>query len=199
MAIIKGPASWAKILGNPRPNKFNPANPEWSIEVGVDDETFRQLRKDGLGARVKNKDDERGDFISFRRKLYNFKGETNDPIKVVDADGNEWPKNKLIGNGSIVLIRYNVRKNEQTGQNNAYIQAVKVLEHVPYEADDFAGWGDDTGGDTEADRVGRTTKAVRGKQSAMWDDDEDEGEAEKPKRGRKTAAPDLDDDIDDIA
>lgn len=151
--LIQGKAYWSKLLGEPIRNEQYPENPRtWSIDVTVDGEAVKALREAGLYAKVKNKGDDRGQFITLKRKEFKADGVTkNQPVKVVDHRGNPWKKDVLIGNGSTVNVRFNVYKDKQ-GRANPAILAVQVWDLVKYEApdrsnDDFP--VKDTEGDVE--------------------------------------------------
>ncbi len=53
-------------------------------------------------------------------------------MKVVDAEGKDWDKSKSIGNGSIVNVKCFGYRN-QDEQLVVSLNAVVVVEHVPYE------------------------------------------------------------------
>lgn len=53
-------------------------------------------------------------------------------LKVVDSEGKEWPKDKLIGNGSKVHIKLWAYRN-QDDQLVVFPNLIVVAEHVPYE------------------------------------------------------------------
>lgn len=142
MAVIRGKAFWAKILGDPVPG-YDPDQKEWTIDVTVDDEARATLEELGLGDKIKNKtdekpDDERGDFITFKRKALKSDGTEARPIRVVDRKKNEWPQDKLIGNGSEVFVQFAVNEWEYRGRSGVKpgIMSVMVVDHVPYESSD---------------------------------------------------------------
>lgn len=139
--MIRGTAYWAKVVGKPV-KAYNPGEFEWTIDVAIDEATRKALAKAGLGDRVKNKGDDRGDFIQFKRKSVKADGEPAKPIAIVDSKGQPWDDKTLIGNGSIVNVKFII--NEITMQNGRKILKPNILkmqvwEHVPYESkgDDF--------------------------------------------------------------
>lgn len=146
---------------------------EWSIEVGnLTLATKKALKEAGLLGRVRNKMDEREDFVTFRISEFKRDGEPNDQPPVVGPDTKpwDWAKNGLIGNGSDVTVKFNVWRGG--AQASAFLVAVKVDNHLKYEApsggndyEDPMNWGDPV--------------AV----------------AEKPKTGKNAKVDDLDDDI----
>ena len=133
MAMIRGKAHWCKILGAPV-NGYKSKlekNKEWTFDLEVDENGQAQLREQGFGERLKDK----GDHVTFKfkRKAYKADGTASKPIKVVDAQGNDWPEDKLIGNGSILNVKYNVRAWQDGEGVSADVLAVQVWEYVPYE------------------------------------------------------------------
>ena len=125
---------------------------EWSIEVAnLSKETKVNLKKEGLLALVKNKMDEREDFITFRLSTEKRDGTANDAPKVVDEKGEtwDWEKRGKIGNDSDIAVKFNVWKNPGNGKASAFFVAVNILEHVPYaveknenDYEDPDNWGD---------------------------------------------------------
>jgi hypothetical protein len=128
LSIIKGTAYWASIQ---TPNtKFEPV---WSIDVcQLDDSAKEILKADGLGDKIKNKADDRGDFITVKQKVTGAKGQEFEAPRVVDA--NKRPFMELVGNGSTVAVQYRPREWEYAGKAGiaADLKAVQVLDHVAY-------------------------------------------------------------------
>ena len=129
--IISGTAYWAAVVS---PNTtFDPHC--WEINVcNLSDETRAMVEEDGLD--IKNKGDERGDFVTVKRKLLRKDGGTNDAPKVVDAD-NSPMHNTLIGNGSLVNVKYRPYAWSYSNRNgvSADLMAVQVVDLVEYMAD----------------------------------------------------------------
>ena len=100
MAQVEGTAYWASLT---RPNeKFEPM---WRIDLAVDDATAKEFAKEGFtlgetnidGNVVKN-------IIKFKRKVSKNNGDKNQPPMVVD--GSKKPLDKIVGNGSKVIVMY---------------------------------------------------------------------------------------------
>jgi len=95
------------------------ANPPWKVEeeTGVYKFTFKQK---ALG-KPKNKD-------PFPIS-----------IDVLDAKTNVWPKDILIGNGSLVIVAFTVYTWNSAAQGGIgttlQLKAVQIIEHVHYEAE----------------------------------------------------------------
>lgn len=108
--------------------------------------------KEGLKAKIKNKGDDRGDFISFKRKEIRSDGVTAKPIRVVDNLKKLWDQEVKIGNGSEVNVSFVVNEytyNGTTGKKPGLI-AIQVVKLVPYEGgnhEDFATY-DEEGNET---------------------------------------------------
>ena len=129
--IISGTAYWASIVS---PNTtFDPHR--WEINVcNLSDETKAMVEEDGLS--IKNKGDDRGDFVTIKRNLTRKDGGTNDAPKVVDSN-NSPMHNTLIGNGSLVNVKYRPYSWSYGNRKgvSADLMAVQVVDLVEYMAD----------------------------------------------------------------
>ena len=131
MAYIKGRVYWCKH------NKLDEMSGKYQIDVTLD-ETGRSTVVDlGLDKYIKNKDDERGDFITLKSKR---------PIKAVDINKVELPANKEIGNGSVVKAI--VRPYTSPGFKGLFAGAssLMVLELKEFSSDGVDEFGDDNEG-----------------------------------------------------
>lgn len=128
MAIVEGKAYWASIT---RPNeKFEPM---WRIDLALDDDTAAQFAKEGFtlgettidGETIKN-------IIKFKRKVSKNNGDKNQPPMVVD--GAKKPLDKIVGNGSKVVVMYKSYDWNYKGKTGKGLdlQAVQVLDLVEY-------------------------------------------------------------------
>jgi hypothetical protein len=148
--VIRGTLHWAKVLGRPRLNTYTEEN-EWSVDVTPDAAGVAELERIGVLDKMKapKKGDTRKEkFISFRQREMREDRKTgeriaNQPIKVVDVRGQAWPDNKLIGNGSVADVKFTVKDNGKGKPKGVYIQAIRVLELVEYEMQDFAPLSED--------------------------------------------------------
>ena len=139
--VIRGKASFAKILGEPVLN-YSKDGKEWKMDLLLTNkDSLKELKAAGIANRVKRKEGYlNGEpFMSFKQAEYRKDGVTkNEPIKVVDIKGNPWDDDKLIGNGSDVDVKF-VKMDFGPGKKpGVYIRAVRVLNLVPYEGKDFA-------------------------------------------------------------
>ena len=133
MSIISGEAYWAHVM---TPNtKFNPDG-EWTVEICNLDTTNKKIAEaDGLT--LKNKGDERGDFVTLKQYARTQEG-TFRPMKVTDSQRNPFPTDKRVGNGSKVNASYFPKPYDQFGGGvKGYLQCVQVLDLVEYNTDDF--------------------------------------------------------------
>ena len=130
-AVIQGKAYWAKLS---TPDKMSE---KYQIDVcNLSDETLDNLKKHGVVP--KNKDDERGEFITARSKF---------DVPVINRD-KEGMNGTLIGNGSDVKVKVSFNKDHQMVSQygtSMYINKVMVTNLVAYEAD--------TAFDTEGDEA----------------------------------------------
>lgn len=139
---IRGTAYWAKILGDPVWNYGKDAK-EWKMDLTLDAKGQKTLKDVGIADRIKDKDDERGKFISLRHRELRADGSPNFPIRVVDSENNKWNDSLLIGNGTPVDVKIEVRDYGKGKKHGVYIRAVRVLELKPYTAQEFAPIGED--------------------------------------------------------
>lgn len=133
---MQGTAYWAKIVGQPV-KAYNAGEFEWSMDFTIDEKNLERAKTEGWSGTIKNKGDDRGDFITFRRKSIKKDGTPSKPINIVDGDRMPWDGRK-IGNGSKVYIQYVV--NDRPKGKIASLIAVQIIDLVPYEgvnAEDF--------------------------------------------------------------
>jgi len=128
MTVITGKCYWAKVHA-PDTN-FEPV---WSIDICVDDNNREAIMKDGLA--IKNKGDERGDFVQIKQKVNRRDGTENDAPVVLDAQ--KQPMTKLIGNGSIVNVMYTPYEWNMNGKSGVspLLKKVQVVNLVSYGED----------------------------------------------------------------
>ena len=94
--MINGKAFWASLQ---TPNTtFDPC---WQIDIALDKANKKIVEAAGLT--IKNKGDDRGDFVSVKRKVARKDGKENQAPVVIDDKLR--PFNDLIGNGSVVNVK----------------------------------------------------------------------------------------------
>lgn len=138
---FRGEAYWARVYeGNH--DEFG-GKEFYKITVALDDASWDTFNKSGLKLKpkgVSSDDDTLG--ITFRRDVHaktgvDKKGKPwtlgGGAPRVVDVDGDEF--DDLIGNGSVVEVLVE-RYPSKVGKWGHRLEAVKVIEHVQYEAPD---------------------------------------------------------------
>ena len=131
--VISGTSYWASVIS---PNTKFDADGVWTIDVGnLDDLNKKKAQKDGLT--IKNKGDEKEDFVTFKRKVRNNKGNLNRQPNVVDAN-KRLITDTMIGNGSKVNVLYEPFEWNFGGKTgvSADLRAVQVTELVPYTTEE---------------------------------------------------------------
>jgi len=132
---ITGKCHYASIT---EPNtKFDPV---WSIQVEINDDNREVVEKSGL--KVANKGDERGDFVTIKRKVHRKDGtERNAPL-VMDSQNNRWNNDKKIANGSTVNVKAIPYEWDYAGKSgiSADLAAVQIVDFIEYSGNqqDFA-------------------------------------------------------------
>jgi hypothetical protein len=144
--IYRGRVHWAKVLGDPVPN-FDKNGMEWTFDFVPDDEkvAMADFKKLGVEDRIRTKKNKKTkefmydgkQFISFKQKELKANGDRNEPIRVVDAAGNTWHRDKLIGNETLVDVKFVVVDNGPRKYKGIYPRALRILEHVAFEQTDF--------------------------------------------------------------
>jgi len=134
--VLRGKANYAKILGKPIPN-YNKDGLEWKMDLIVDKSVIKEMKALGVGDRVKQKDDyaDGAPYLHFRHRELNNKGDKNKPIKVTDILGDPWDDDTLIGNGSVVDVKFDVVDYGPGMKHGVYIRSVRVLDLVPYNGE----------------------------------------------------------------
>lgn len=120
---------WCKLLGQARPNKFDPSKPPtWEIEILLDNDNpehvafcdliegkFDELHPDQKKAAhwlpIKPDKEQPRKRMSCRMKLTEFTfrdGNKSEGPTIFDEYGKPWPEEKLIGNGSTMVIGFSI-------------------------------------------------------------------------------------------
>lgn len=149
--IATGKATWAKVLPHQlvSEDQYRDYN-YWSIDLEVTDKEKSRLKKLNLRPYHKDDGETETNIYKFMRRETTKTGKELGAPTVVDADKNPW-NNGEIGNGSVVnvsFMTYEHPKTKKFGLGKA-LNAIQVVEHVPYEG---------AGGVSEFDAVGTATE-----------------------------------------
>jgi len=110
--------------------------PTWQIDIALDKESKKLVEAAGLS--IKNKGDDRGDYVTLKRKVLRKDGSRRRAPSVKDSQNNPWDS-KLIGNGSTVNVKalpFDWSYAGKTGRS-ADLTAVQVVDLIEYNTDDF--------------------------------------------------------------
>lgn len=128
--ILSGKAYWTSIV---QPNTT--FEPVWSVDVAL---TGDQLDKaKALGLPIKNKGDERGDFVKIKRNVTRRDGTSNNQPIMVDSQKRVMT-DTLVGNGSDVNVAFKTYDWEYGGKSGvgADLAKLQVVNLIPYANDD---------------------------------------------------------------
>ena len=149
MGIMKNvKIHWAKVLGPARP-KYNPKDGnEWTVDLEFTKEQLKALAKEGFTVApfLKKSRDGSYEYIRYSRDEKDADGNPQKPIPIVMGDGKTpWPQDKLLGNGTVVDIKYKLTdpyKVRGETRTKLVVFEMMVRDHKAYE-----------GGDTETFEV----------------------------------------------
>ena len=130
-SFISGKAYWASVVA---PNTTFDSDGTWKLDVcNMDAKSLATVKEDGLT--IKNKGDERGDFVTIKRDVRRGKGGMNRAPTLVDAQ--KRTMTDLVGNGSVVNVKYRpyVYDNKFGKGKGADLMGVQVIELVRFDAD----------------------------------------------------------------
>lgn len=142
--VFSGKAYWARVYEG---NHDEYGGKEfYKITVALDGASWSKFSQSGLSLKVKPAEEGGPDAVTFKRDVHPKTGVDKKGKKwslgggaprVVDTDGHEF--DELIGNGSEVEVLvniYQVSSGPMKGKWGHRLEAVKVIEHVKYEAPD---------------------------------------------------------------
>lgn len=141
--VIRGKLDWAKVIGDARPHTGNPKydkGPYWSVDVTPLDMSI--IKEFGIEEKLrepnrKNEKEHRTEpFLSLRVLENRSDGKKNEAPKIVDIQGKPWD-GRLIGNGTVADVKVKIVDYGRGVEKGVYLQAIRVLEHVPYQTEDF--------------------------------------------------------------
>lgn len=125
--VLQGKAFY---LNSARPNELSG---KYQMDLCVDDATVERLTT--LGIEVKNKGDDRGNFVTLKRSAETKDGKPMSGPRVIDSEKNEIPDDILVGNGSTVKVitnKFDWKFKGKTGVGLG-LDTVQVLDLIPYE------------------------------------------------------------------
>jgi len=140
--VIRGRLHWAKLTGTARPHtglKKYDKGPFWSVDVTPDAKSRILLENNGLSDKLKEpkgKDDRVESFIGLKVLENRSDGSKNDPPRIINIDGTPWD-GRLLGNDTVADVKVKVVDYGAGSEAGVYLQAVRVLEHVPFEREEF--------------------------------------------------------------
>ena len=193
---LQGKLFWFKAQGAPRPNYDGDAR-EWTFEFEPNENSVSLLEDNKVGDRLRDRRDKKGyenrePFLILKRGEFKKDGTRNDKIRIVDAANQTWPESTKIGNESIADVKVQIVDYGPRKKKGIYPLAVRVLELVPYEPQEFEPLAeDDPRVKAAKDKFG-TEEQFR-KDFDLEEDDEQEQE-DIPEESETEEDP-LDDDI----
>lgn len=178
---IRGRLDWAKVIGEPRLNRFTEER-EWSVDVTPNAAGLKTLKQIGITDKLKDPkegDPRKDQFITFRVKEFREDRKTgerkaNRPIRIITAAGTEWD-GSLLGNGTIADIKFKVSDKVAGRPRGAYIQAIRVLDHVSFEQEDFEPLSEDD----EYFASAAKPATAKAKESGAFDTEDDDFEEDE--------------------
>ena len=143
--VYRGKVQYAKILGDPVLN-YNKDGQEWKFDFIPNDEASaaKELKGLGVGDRLRALDDSEGNprydgqkYMVFKQNATRKDGSANKPITVVDITGKPWPPEVLLGNDTVVDLKFVVIDNGKGKFHGVYPRSLRVLELVPFSKSEF--------------------------------------------------------------
>ena len=131
MSVIQGKAYWASVM---RPNTTFDSDGVWTVDVSLDAKNKKIAEGDKLT--IKNKGDDRGDYVTVKRNVRRKDGSFNKAPQVMDSQKRVM-KETLIGNASEISVLYTTYDWEFKGRSgtNADLRAIQIKNLVPYQND----------------------------------------------------------------
>jgi len=188
--FAKGKIYWAKIVGERAlvPN-YDQDGREWTFEFEPEDPSFLKSHrlldrlKDpmayALRLREKGEDEKaetaasfaegRKDYLLIRKPELTKDGSANEPFRIYKEDNKPWDE-RLIGNGSSVDVKLDIRDWGVGKKKSIYAAAIRVTDLVAYESDEFAGM----------DSPAAAKKATKAKAPSKAQEDYDDLDDELP-------------------
>jgi len=149
MPTARGIANWAFTT---RPDNYE----HYTVTLDVDEDFIGVLRDNKVKSQVKEIEHDKEKEVHDANKTYQFKflryetrkdGTPIPPPQCVDSKRNPLPDGLLIGNGSEVIVQYSFVGYDDSGtaRKRIVLDAVQVLNLVPYENTQKLEFGEETG------------------------------------------------------
>ncbi len=115
----------------------NELSGKYQADLAIDTDTAVKLRQ--LGIDIKNKGDDRGDFVTLKASATLKDGTERKGPKILDIDKNEIPEDILIGNGSDVKVithAFSWKFKGKTGTSLGLdtVQVLNLVQYIPKSA-----------------------------------------------------------------
>lgn len=145
--VVTGTGYWMRVFEQNRDltgyeDALKDIGGQCVMDIDLDSEEMAKLKKAKFMSDGKASTDNPGKTrVRLKRKwTENYGGGAPEVIK---ADNTKWnyEEDGPIGNGSKVAAIIHVYDTARKGIFGARLEKIKVLEHIPYEKDDFAGVG----------------------------------------------------------
>lgn len=136
IVYLRGKLFWAKVLGEPVDN-YNKDGKEWVFDLALDDDGVKQAKALKV-LNIKDKDDDRGKFITLKQKATRADGTPNQPIRVLDAAGKPWNEEQKLGNETVADVKFEIRDYGKGKYPGIYPRAIRVLDHKEFASQEFA-------------------------------------------------------------
>lgn len=126
MNVLSGKAYWTSISS---PNTTY--EPVWSVDLALEGEQL--VKAKAMKLPLKNKGDDRGDFVKIKRNVNRRDGSQNSQPALKDAQKRDII-GTLVGNGSDVNVAFKTYEWEYAGNKGVGtdLMAVQVVNLVPY-------------------------------------------------------------------
>lgn len=154
IVYLRGTLYWPKVLISQLHDNYNKDGQEWTFDLALDADGIKHA-KQHKELNIKDKDDERGKFITFKQKFREDSDRSleKQAIRIVEADGKTlWDQDKEIGNGSVADVKFQITDYGKGKYPGIYPRAIRVVSHVSYDRDDgFEPIESDSGSDADLD------------------------------------------------
>jgi len=157
MPTVRGIANWAFTS---KPDNYE----HYTVTLDVNEDFIGVLRENKVKAQVKEIDHGKDKEAHNADLIYSFKflryatsrdGQPNPPPEVVDSKRNPLPDGLLIGNGSEVIVQYSLIDYNDSGtpRKRIALDAVQVLNLVPYNSSKSLEFGEEQGYSADEDGI----------------------------------------------